>query len=71
MYQENLGQSLWMTMHATTLLVVESPAQVVTALRIVEREERCVCECVDEWVWVRSVSLASLSLSLSLSLWQD
>jgi exocyst complex component 3 len=37
---ENLGQSLWMTMHAATLLVVESPAQVVTALRIVEREER-------------------------------
>ena len=29
-----------MTMHAASLLVVESPAQVVTALRIVEREER-------------------------------
>ena len=38
--QENLGQSLWMTMNATTLLVMESPAQVVTALRIIEREER-------------------------------
>lgn len=37
---ENLGQSLWMTIHATTLLVAESPTQVVTALRIVEREER-------------------------------
>ena len=38
--QENLGQSLWMTMNAATLLVMESPAQVVTALRIIEREER-------------------------------
>jgi exocyst complex component 3 len=36
----NLGQSLWMIMNSATLLVTENPTKVVTALRIIEREER-------------------------------
>ncbi|XP_065898637.1 exocyst complex component 3-like [Dysidea avara] len=35
-----LGQQLWVTLHKTLSLVCNDPTKVVTALRIIEREER-------------------------------
>lgn len=35
-----LGQQLWVTLHKTLTLVSTDPAKVVTALRIIEREEK-------------------------------
>lgn len=35
-----MGQQLWLVMNQVTVLVSSTPAKVVTALRIVEREEK-------------------------------
>lgn len=49
MFQDALGQHLWLVMHQTTKLVASEPRKVVTALRIIEREERYAvgqdCDC--------------------------
>ena len=41
--QERLSNRIWSIIECVTTLVVDSPAEVVSALRIIQREEK--------WVW--------------------
>jgi len=54
-----LGQHLWLVMHQTTKLVASEPRKVVTALRIIEREERADV-LVTEMLKEKSIPLSQL-----------
>lgn len=52
--QDALGQRLWLVMNRVTGKVLDEPSHVVTAVRIIEREEK-TDELIDEVLAVRGI----------------